>query len=215
MEVLKIEAKKRSGTGLAFNRRLRDEGYLPCVIYGRGKDNIPVSVAQAEIVKYIRQSAKVVEIEVDKKCEQTIVKEIQYDPMGDTIIHLDFLRISMDEEITMLVPIEIKGIAKGVADGGIVETLRAELQVRCLPTNIPETIPVDITDLGIDEALHLKDLTLPEGVALEDNLELTVVAVVSKIEVAEPEPAEGEEGAEEGEAEGEEASAQDEEKPEE
>lgn len=212
MEMLQIEAKKRSGSGSAFNIRLRNDGFLPCVIYGRGKDSIPVSVPVHEITKYFRQSVRIVEIMVDGKPEQTIVKEVQYDPMGDSVIHLDFLRISMDEEITMPIAIEIKGTAKGIADGGIVETLRTEVQIRCLPSNIPESIEVDISDLALDEALHLKDLTFPEGVVLEDNPDLTVVAVVSKIEVAEPEPEEGEEGDEEAPEEGTDAPAEDEEK---
>jgi len=133
--------------------------------------------------------------------------------MGSEIIHLDLIRIKLDEVISISVPVKIKGVAKGINDGGIQEVLRNEVQIKVLPTQIPEFIDVDVSELGVQEALHLGDLTLPEGVELDDDPGYTVVSIVTK--AAEPEPeeevAEGEEGAEP--AEGEEKPAEDGEEP--
>jgi len=207
MEMLQIEAKKRDSAGTRSSRKLRAEGLLPCVLYGHGAEVLSIAIPETQIAAFFRQAGRILDINVEGDSQRAIIKEIQYDSMGSDIIHLDLLRIKLDEVIAISVPVQIKGIAKGIDEGGIQEVLRNEIQIKCLPTQIPEFIDVDVSDLGIQEALHLGDLTLPEGVELDDDPGYTVVSIVTKAAEPEPVAAEGEEeGAEP--AEGEETPAE-------
>lgn len=201
MEMLQLEAKKRDKVGKIATMQLRQDGYLPGVLYGHGAENLHLALPEAEMMAFFRGRGRILNLAVEGQSERAIVKDIQYDAMGNEIIHLDLLRIRLDEVISVSVPVKIVGTAPGVEEGGIQEVLRNEIQVKCLPTNIPESIEVDVSELGVQQALHLSDVTLPEGVELDDEPEYTVVSIVLKAAEPEPEPEaeEGEEGAAEGE----------------
>ncbi len=204
MEMLQIEARKRETVGTLPSMKLRSEGYLPSVLYGHGKESLSLSLPEKEMVAYITQYGRIIDLDIEGRKERAIVKDIQYDAMGDSIIHVDLVRIRLDEVVSILVPIKIMGRAKGVDEGGIMEILRNEIQVKCLPTKIPEAIEVDVTELGAQDTVHLSDLSLPEEVELDEEGDYTVISMVIKKAVVEPEPEveEGEEAAEgeEGEA---------------
>lgn len=203
MEMLQIEAKKRDTAGTKSAKKLRAEGMLPCVLYGYGAEVLSLALHTAQVAAFFRQSGRILDLDVEGNKEQAIIKDIQYDSMGSEIIHLDLIRIKLDEVISISVPVKIKGTAKGIDDGGIQEVLRNEIQIKVLPTQIPEFIVVDVSELGLQEALHLGDLTLPEGVELDEDPGYTVVSIVTKAAEPEPgeEPGEGEEGAEPSEGE--------------
>ena len=204
MEMLQIEAKKRDSAGTKSAKILRAEGLLPCVLYGHGAEVLSLSVRVTQVAAFFRQAGRILDLDVEGNKETAIIKDIQYDSMGSEIIHLDLIRIKLDEVISISVPVKIKGVAKGIDDGGIQEVLRNEIQIKVLPTQIPEFIVVDVSELGVQEALHLGDIALPEGVELDEDTGYTVVSIVTR--AAEPEPEaevdEGEEGADAGSKDG-------------
>jgi large subunit ribosomal protein L25 len=199
MEMLQIEAKKRSDLGTRATKKLRGEGQLPCVLYGQGEECVSLVLSKLDVQTFFRQRGRIMHLNVEGVEERAILRDIQYDSMGNNIIHLDLLRIRLDQVISIRVPVSIIGVAKGVEEGGIMQILRNDIQVKCLPTQIPQAIDVNVAELGLQEALHLKDVHFPEGVELDEEPEYTVVSIVSK--TVEPEPETDEEGEELGEGE--------------
>jgi large subunit ribosomal protein L25 len=212
MEAETIAAKRRDQVGSHDSKNLRKEGYLPAVLYGHGEESIPLAV-QLSVLEYcLKRNVRVLKIDMGDAVDQAMVKDAQWDALGDRLLHIDLLRVRMDEVVSMNVRIEPVGRAKGVEEGGILETQRTEVQVSCLPSNIPEVIQFDVSGLGLNESVHAKDLELPEGVTLEEEPDQVLVSIVTKVEAVEEEaPAEE---VEEGEEEAKEASAEGEEKKE-
>jgi large subunit ribosomal protein L25 len=135
----------------------------------------------------------VFDLSVDGKSETVLVKEVQYDHLGIDVIHVDFARVSLTEKVTVTVPIELKGTPKGEDEGGVLTQVISDLEVECVVTDIPEAIRHNVSDMGIDAVLHVKELTLPPGVrplADEDQVVATVSVVAD--EEAAPAAAEGE-----------------------
>ena len=208
-----VTIQKRDQLGSRANKRLRDAGQLPGVIYGHKEAVIPVTLPKKEVVNHLNRGAHVFDLALDGKSEKVLVKEVQYDHLGLEVIHVDFARVSLDETVEVTVPLELKGTPKGEAEGAVLQQLVAELELECRVTDIPEKIVHNVSDMEKDSVLHIKELKLPTGVrALQD--EDLIVAMVKEIEeevtaeVAEPAEAEpevigrkkeeGEEGAAEG-----------------
>ncbi len=172
MEEIVLEAELREGKGRAKAKDLRDEGYLPAVVYYHGKDALSVKISRGVLLKLMHQhrlESVIINLKIkdDKKTKgrPCLVKEIQYDPVREDIIHVDFNEISLTESIKVNVPVQAKGEAVGVKqEGGSLEHLLWEVEVECLPTNIPKEIQVDVTALKLGDAIHVKDIIFPEGV---------------------------------------------------
>jgi large subunit ribosomal protein L25 len=207
---IQIAAEPRAGLGSRANKRLRDTGKVPGVVYGHKEAVVPVSLPKKELVNHLNKGAHVFDLALDGKAEKVLVKEVQYDHLGIEVIHVDFARVSADERVKVTVPLELKGEPAGAADGGVLQQIVAELEIECLVTDIPSIIVHNVSEMKLDDVLHIKELKLPPGVkALQD--EDLVVAQVKTIEeeapaeaaaegAAEPEvigrkPEEGEEGA--------------------
>ena len=208
---IQIAAEPRAGLGSRANKRLRDTGKVPGVVYGHKEAVVPVSLPKKELVNHLNHGAHVFDLSLDGKAEKVLVKEVQYDHLGIEVIHIDFARVSADERVEVTVPLELKGTPAGEADGGVLQQIMAELEVECLVTDIPSAIVHNVSEMKLDDVLHISDLKLPPGVkALQDADQL--VAQVKTIEeeaatpaadegAAEPEvigrkPEEGAEGAE-------------------
>lgn len=195
-------------------RRLRANGFVPGVVYGKG-ETVPVSVSAKELLKLLdqRQIARgliTVSFDGDKTKERRVlIKELTFHPVTDQLLHLDLWEVDLMRLITVKVGLEYTGVAKGVKlQGGLLAIARNVLVVRCLPENIPPYIEVAVDDLEIDQTLSIKDIKLPEGIEPIDDPELTLVTVAEpKIEeeVEETPEGEAEEGAVETPAEGESA----------
>jgi large subunit ribosomal protein L25 len=178
--------------GSRANKRLRDSGMLPGVIYGHKEAVIPITLPRKEVVNHLKHGAHLFDLNFDGKSEKVLIKEVQYDHLGAEVIHVDFARVSLDEKVEVTVPIELKGTPKGEEEGAVLQQLVAELEVECLVTDIPEVIRHNVTEMGKDSILHVRDLKLPAGVrALQD--EDLIVAMVREIEeeAAAPEAVEG------------------------
>jgi len=180
-QTAQITAKSRSELGSRANKRLRDAGLLPGVIYGHKEAVVPVTLPRKDVVNHIERGAHLFDLNVDGKSEKVLVKEVQYDHLGIQMLHIDFARVNLDEKVEITVPLELKGTPKGEADGGVLTQLISELHIECLVTDIPDIIRHIITEMKLDDVLHIKDLKLPGGVkALQD--EDLVVATVKEIE---------------------------------
>jgi large subunit ribosomal protein L25 len=213
-EALTVE--RREVTGGRGCARLRQENKIPAVLYGRKQDVLHLTVTEDQLRHVLRHDAQIVELQVDGGKETVLIKEVQYDFLGDRVLHVDFARISLTEEIEVTVTLTPRGDCAGAAKGGVLSQLLRELRVKCLPTNIPAAIPVDVSKLEIDQLLRISDLTLPEGVRSAESSDVVVFQVsppreeeeaVAPTEEAPTEPElikrerEAAEGEEEGEAE--------------
>jgi large subunit ribosomal protein L25 len=210
-QTINIEAKPRKELGSRANKRLRDTGMIPGVIYGHKQDVVTVTLPKKEVTNHLNRGAHLFELAVDGQKETVLIKEVQFDHLGLEIIHVDFARVDLNESVTITVPVELRGTPKGEAEGGVLQQIISDLEIECLVTDIPDIIRFNVSDLGLNSVLHLKDIPLPPNVKplLDGD---AIVATVKEIqetaetaateETAEPEligrkPAEeGEEAAE-------------------
>jgi len=184
---------------------------IPAVFYGPEVDPVNLSLNYRDLEKLIRTGAGenvIIDLEIETGestlSHRAMLKEIQVDPVKQTILHVDLYEISMDKKIEVEVPITLTGTAMGVSEGGILQQVSRTLEISCLPDNIPDSFELDVTELNIGDSLHVSDLKIPEGIEVLVDEELTVATVVppTKIEEIEPEvPEEEEEEREEVEAE--------------
>lgn len=167
-----VNAEKRERKGTSYSRNIRREGLVPGIIYGAGKAEEIISLNKFEVAKNLENDAfysQVLDISLEGKKQQVILRDIQRHPAKREILHMDFQRIKADEKINVTVPINFinEDIAPGVKiDGGVISHLISELEIVSLPANIPENITVDLKDLSIDKSIHLSELKLPEGVEI-------------------------------------------------
>ena len=201
MEEIFLEAELREGAGRANTKDLRESGYLPGVVYFHGKDALSIKILRSALLKLVHQhrlESTIINLKIkdDKKAHgrPCLVKEIQYHPVREDIIHVDFNEISLTESIKVNVPVQTKGEAVGVKqEGGSLELLLWEVEVECLPTSIPKNIEVDISALKMGEAIHLKDIVFPSGVKpLNDPAAIVLHIVAPMKEEAPAEAVEGE-----------------------
>jgi len=206
---IKLKAFPREDTGKGAARKLRADGYIPGVVYGEGVDPRSLYVSNYDFVKMVSKSASLnilmdLELEGDSEPRKVLVKDIQMDPVTSKVVSIDLLMISMDKAITMSVPISLVGTSDGVQNmGGIMEFLHREVDISCLPGDIPEKIELDVSEMKIGDTLHFEDLSADQFTVLS-NPRVSICTVVAPTVIKEPVAAvvEGEE-----EAEGEEAAA--------
>lgn len=193
--LFELKATKREKFGTPSNQRLRREGFAPAVLYGAGKESIALQIEHDKILRALERKgtfSKILSLNIDGKQEQVILKEMQRHPYKKLVTHLDFQRITRDKAITMTVPINFSGAesAPGVKEGGAIFYHLREVEVRCLPADLPESINVDISALGFNQNIHLFDLVLPQNVALtadpEDDDENIPVVSIQELRKEEP-----------------------------
>ena len=211
--VLKARIRARSGTSLV--RRLRKEGDVPAVLYGAGKDNLSIAVNHDLLFHNLEReefSSQVITIDTDGNAEKAILRDVQRHPHKPKILHADFMRVDENKPIQIALPIHFLGEEECVGvrtDGGMISHLMNEVEVTCLPGDLPENIEMDVTNLHLGESLHLSDIKLPEGVQItafthgdieeHDNAVVAVQATRVEKEPVEEEVVEVAEGAEEAE----------------
>jgi len=223
MEEIKILAERRDGVGKGVARKLRADGKLPGVIYGPDTESFSVSINAKDFAAMIRTqggAGKLIDLAVngEDKTRKVILRDLQRDPVSGKFEHVDFYEVSMKKKLNMTAKITLVGTPEGVKLGGILQSIIRELEIACLPMDIPDKIELDVSALEIGDSLHVSDIHV-EGIDVLTDLARTVVTVVppTVIKVAEPEEGEVAEGEEaEGEAaEGEEAEGEGEAKKEE
>jgi len=199
----KITVLERSELGTANAKRLRREGNIPGIVYGRGKRPLPVKIT-AEEFHNIKSGAMsenvlldlIIEKANSKVKKTVIVKDVQKDIIKGNLLHIDFNEISLQEKLKASVSLEIIGEAKGVIEGGVLEQIMYEVDIECLPADLPERISVDVSNLEIGQTIYTNNLQIPDKVSLLADAKLPVVSVsVPKAEEeAVTAPVEGEEG---------------------
>jgi large subunit ribosomal protein L25 len=211
--VLPARVRARTGTGLV--RRLRNEGEVPAVLYGAGKENLSIAVNHDLLFHSLDKEefhSAIITIDTDGTKEQAILRSVQRHPHKIKILHADFQRVDDRKPITMSLPIHFMGEEDCIgvkADSGMISHLMNEVEVTCLPKDLPENIQLDVTNLHLGESLHLSDITLPEGVQItafshgdeheHDNAVVAVQAQRVEQEIEEVSEAEEAEGLAEGE----------------
>jgi large subunit ribosomal protein L25 len=187
-----VTAKTRGELGSRANKRLRDAGWLPGVVYGHKEAVVPVTLPRKEVINHLNHGAHLFDLNLDGKSEKVLVKDVQYDHLGTTVIHVDFARVSLDEKVKVTIPVELKGVPKGAADGGVLHQVIASLEVECLVTDIPDAVRHNIGEMALNDVLHIKDLHLPAGVRAIPDGELIIATVREVLEEAAATPVEGE-----------------------
>jgi len=187
--VLPFEVRQSKGTRKA--EKLRKSGQTPGVLYGHEQGTVSVAVSHNALLNAVMlHHARVVDLQGQGKTQKALIKALQWDYLGKDILHVDFERVEADERIKVTVPLEIKGIAPGVAAGGSLDQPLHNLHIECLAVAIPDSIRVLINELQKGQAIHVRDLKLPEGVTALDDADAIVIHVTEP--QSETTPTEGE-----------------------
>lgn len=213
MDLIELKTKIRTTTGDGPARRLRMSGQIPAVLYGQKTEPVLLSVNKSDLEQVFKKGGigqVILNLVIQKNGETTtrpaMIKELQTHPLSRNFIHIDFYEIKMDQKITAKIPVVTTGMAKGVEFGGILQIIRRELEVECLPLAVPESIEIDISDLDIGDSIHVGQIRVEGEIEFLEDDNYTVVTVLSPKMEEEPE--------EEKEAEEEEAEKEDRETPE-
>jgi len=205
MEEILIKAEKRKGMGKSVAKKLRKQGSIPAVLYGRDTEPVPIIISARDwekLKKRLRRNAILkMELHHNGSVEnrQVMVKDIQRGFPDDDILHIDFLQVSMERMIEVEIPIHLTGEPKGVKVGGILDQHLRTVRVECLPTQIPEKIDVDVSELEIGDSFHVNQLSMP-GVKILESVNVAIVTVIPPT-VEEEKPAAAAEVVEEAEVE--------------
>ena len=203
MEQVTLEGFFREPSGKGGARALRRAGSIPAIFYGPETETIPIQVTKKSLEKTLKKQNNEnilyqLTIKGDKKetVKTVMLKELQKNPIDQEILHLDFFEVSLFKEIDVTVGLKVVGKASGVEKGGILQEISRDVEIRCLPTQIPNHIEVDVSALEIGDSIHVKDLKLPEGIQVLSDVNQTLITVVPPIAeeekpAAEAEPVEG------------------------
>ena len=174
-EKLNVDIRKEHGTSAA--RRARLQNKVPAVVYHSGVEAIPLSVDKISLNKALRTGQMIFEVNVEDKDQFVLVKEIQYHPVTDEIIHIDFQKVKEDEKISLEVAVRSSGEAQGVKLGGLLVQMLNSVTIKCKPAEIPEFLEIDVTDMEMNTNLFVKDITLPSDVEMLTAEDIAVVSV--------------------------------------
>ena len=196
MAEIALEAQERALTGKGAARKLRAEGFIPAIVYGHKSDNKHLAISEKPLTRLVHsgQSNALIELSVDGEKEKrpVIIKEIQADPITTHLLHVDFLQVALDEPVNTVVPVVLVGEEQRAHDGGIVEHILRELEISCLPTIIPESIKVDVSDLKLYDTLNVENLKVPAGIEVTNSPDEVVLSIVAPVIETEEETEEAE-----------------------
>jgi large subunit ribosomal protein L25 len=204
LEQINLNARVRKTTGNSPARSLRREGRIPAVLYGPKTEPVLLSIDSKEFEKIVKKTtigSVLLNLQIQNgktESHPAMVKELQTHPVTQRFLHVDFYEVDMQRKIKVMVPVVVRGKAKGIEEGGLLQIVCREIEVLCLPTEIPEAFEVDVSDLDIGDAIHLEDIQTVGDIEIVEETNVTVVTVLApKVEVeAAEELMEGEELAE-------------------
>lgn len=165
-KTLLLKAEIREHTGSKTVRKIRKQGKIPAIMYGHKEEPVAISLDAHNLIEGLHHGHRLIDVQIGRKKEKTIVKELQYDYLGRNIIHADLMRVDVSEKVKVTVPIELKGTAAGTHEGGIIEEHTDHLEIECKATDIPETIVVSVKDVHVGSNLHAGEIELPDGINL-------------------------------------------------
>jgi large subunit ribosomal protein L25 len=189
MAAVVIEAKKREEIGSGNARKFRREGKVPGVFYIDGQDSIPILFDHKELNYFLNHAHGLVDLEIsgEKAPLKCVLKEVQYHPVTEEPLHVDFLGVKMGEKIQLSVPLVLRGTPEGLKAGGILEHLIRELEVECLPKDIPDNLEVDVSGLSVGKSIHVGDLQFENVLILDDPGETVALVEMPRVQVSEVE----------------------------
>ena len=198
MSEMTIKVEKREQTGKNANRQLRALGAVPAVVYGGKKDPVAITIERRKLIELLKKGGgenAVFQLELagGKESRDAMIRDLQIHPISRQIIHIDFQRIDLKQKVKVQVPIHLTGEAEGVkTEGGVMDFITREIEVECLPNDIPHRLEIEVDDLEIGDHVESKDLALPDGVELTGDGDRVIVAVSHSRVAADVEELEGE-----------------------
>ncbi len=177
MEIPTLKVKPRSTKGSREATRLRKAGLLPAIVYGHKQTPEPVALSYRDVEQHLHHGLHIVKLDHDGQIQPCQFKELQFDHLGSTLLHIDLVRVDLTERIHVKVPLEFRGTAKGTQDGGVFYHELTEMEIVCVVTEIPDSIRIDITNMGLDQILHVKEIPLPTGATTEMDPDQVVAMV--------------------------------------
>ncbi len=177
--IVKVPGKSRATVGTASARRMRSQGLVPAIVYGHKQDPANIVLDDEAIGGLIKSGVRVVDLEVDGNVEKALLKSVQWDTFSTHVLHVDFLRVDVNERVRLDVPLQLKGTSPGVVAGGVLEITHHTVTVECLAVELPDFIQVRIGSLNIGESIHVSDLQdVPHGVTVVTPPETVLLHVV-------------------------------------
>jgi large subunit ribosomal protein L25 len=199
LEIMNLKASQREAVGNGPSRVLRRDGKVPAILYGPKTEPVKLAVEKINLDPIFKGGAvaqKLIKLEIDgiDGSRNVMIKELQRHPVSHNLLHLDFYEVSMDQKIKVMVPVTTTGKSIGVEMGGMLQIIRRELEVFCLPDQIPESITIDVSDLNVGDSFHVEELELEGDVDIPAEVNFTILTILStKVEAAEEEGEEEEE----------------------
>lgn len=178
-----LSVEERTQTGKSYARKLRTEGKIPAVIYGSGKEPTIVEVVVRDVERALSAQGSLIDLDLAGGRRTVLVKDMHRDPVRGTLQHVDFHEVDLTKKLEATVPIRVVGDDQRPSDGGVVQTLLWEVTVLCLPTDIPEYIAVDVSEVELDQTVTVADLDLPEGIEVLADEDESVVKIGVPAEV--------------------------------
>jgi len=177
METQQLQVKIKKDTGSLNARKNRESGLIPAIMYGHKQESMMFLLNEKEFATALNTEAKMVNLKWDGSEEIALIKDVQFDTFGRKILHVDFVRIALTEKVTTHVPVVLYGTSQGVKEGGILDHALKEVEIECLPTEIPKNIRINISELAIGNTVHISDLELPANAKVLGNPDAIVVSV--------------------------------------
>jgi len=174
-KTLLLKAEIREHTGSRHAAKVRKQGRIPAIVYGHKQDAVAISLDAHSLIDGLHHGRRLMDVQIGRKQEKMIIKDLQYDYLGRDIIHVDLMRVDVTETVRVTVPIELKGTAKGAHEGGIIEEHTDHLEVECKVTDIPESIVVSVKEVDVGDSLHAGDIELPDGIKLVSPPDMVLV----------------------------------------
>ena len=177
METQQLQVKIKEDTGSLKARKHRESGLIPAILYGHKQESMMFLLNEKEFSTVLNTEAKMVNLKWNGSEEIALIKDVQFDTFGRKILHVDFVRIALTEKVTTHVPVVLYGTSQGVKEGGILDHALKEIEIECLPTEIPKNIRINISELAIGNTIHISDLELPANAKVLGNPDAIVVSV--------------------------------------
>ena len=201
MITVELEVFKRESLGKQANKKYRKDGFVPAVIYGKNKENLNILIDPIKLKKLLKNEAgenTIIEMKLDKSDlkKNVLLKDAHLDTLTSDPLHLDFYEITDGVDVKVSSPLLFEGKPEGVKNGGVIQTLSNEIKIKCLPTNIPNVIEINISDLNIGDTLRVKDIKPMDGIEILSNPESTIISILAPRLVVETETTDADEGSE-------------------
>ena len=189
----KLEVENRNSVGKKASKKIRRAGKIPSVLYYRGEKPVSLSIDKQLLHQAIKSDQRIYEVEIGSEPQYVMIKDAQYHPITDEIIHVDFMRVRRSEKMTISVPITLVGKPVGVTEGGILSQSMTQVEISCFPTNVPDSIEVNVDHLDINSSVSVGDVTVDdEDIEIISASDLSIASVIPPAVEEEPGAAEGE-----------------------